>query len=56
MKVGDRVKSKWSDGYGIIVETGPSSLENPGNIVSMVVFWDDGELSRRPNILLEVVS
>ena len=56
MEIGDRVKSKWSDGYGLVVEITPSALENPVDIVSVVVLWDDGELSRRPNVLLEVAS
>jgi hypothetical protein len=55
MKIGDRVKGKWSDGYGLIVEITPSSLENPGELYGTLVLWDDGVLSRRPNVLLEVV-
>ena len=61
MKVGDRVKSKWGeDLYGLIVEIGSSpSLDaevNPSEIVSIVVLWDDAIISRRPDVLLEVVS
>ena len=56
MKAGDRVKGKWSDVYGLIVEITPSSLENPGELYGTLVLWDDGVLSRRPNVLLEVVN
>jgi hypothetical protein len=58
MKAGDRVKLKWGeDLYGLIVETGAArSPVNPSEVYSVVVLWDDGIISRRPDVLLEVAS
>ena len=61
MQVGDRVKSKWGENlYGLIVEIGEAPSADaevtPSEIVSIVVLWDDAIISRRPDILLEVVS